>query len=198
MLQNLKLQPAVIDVDLFALHNAYELCNLRAELAGEGEAVALVDIGASKTSICIQKCTAECFTREVYTAGNAMTDSVAKRFGEEPTVVESMKEDPGEAMSSMRDAMLPIIDDLASEVRLSFDYYENQFEQTVSRVYVSGGAVTFPGIVEALGEVFDLDTRRFMPFETLDVTATDELVLQEKASDMAVALGLGSRIRSLS
>ncbi len=197
VLKNVGLHPCMIDVDLFALHNAFELCNLRAELASEGEAVALVDIGASKTSICIQKSMAECFTREVYTAGNAMTDAVAKRFGEESTVVESMKEDPGEAMSSMRDAMLPVIDDLASEVRLSFDYYENQFEQTVSRVYISGGSVMFSGITEALADVFELETSRFMPFETLDVSANDDVILQEKASDMVVALGLASRLRNM-
>ena len=197
VLQDLKLKPKAIDVDLFALANAFELCNMRAELASEGEAVALVDIGASKTSICIMKGTAECFTREVYTAGNAMTDAVAKRFGESPTSVEGMKEDPGEAMASMADAMLPVIDDLGSEVRLSFDYYENQFEQTVSRVYLSGGTIMFPGLVESLGNVFELETHRFMPFETLEVETSDDVIMHEKASDMVVALGLASRIRGM-
>lgn len=195
MLQNVGLQPAVIDVDLFALANAFEICNARSELAAEGEAVALVDIGASKTSICIMKGTAECFTREVYTAGNAMTDAVAKRFGETPTAVEGMKEDPGDALTSMSDAMLPVIDDLGSEVRLSFDYYENQFDQTVGKAFLSGGSTMFPGMTDALGNAFEVETHKFEPFETLDVDVMDEVVLHEKASDMVVALGLASRLR---
>lgn len=197
MLQNVGLQPATIDVDLFALANAYELCNAKAEMSAEGEAVALVDIGASKTSICILKGTSECFTREVYTAGNAMTDAVAKRFGETPTSVEGMKEDPGDAINSMSDAMIPVIDDLGSEVRLSFDYYENQYEQTVSRAYLSGGSIMFPGLCEALGNAFEVETHKFSAFETLNVGVMDDVVIHEKASDMVVALGLASRIRGM-
>ncbi len=197
MLKRVGFVPCMIDVDLFAIANAFEACNLRAELAAEGEAVALVDVGASKTSICIQKGASEYFTREVYTAGNAMTDAVAKRFGEEPTVVETMKEDPGEAMASMKDAMLPVIDDLGGEVRLSFDYYESQFEQTVSRVYLSGGTIMFPGLIEGMGQALDVETRRFMPFETLELAVNDDVIMQEKASDMVVALGLASRLRGM-
>ncbi|MBN2713369.1 MAG: type IV pilus assembly protein PilM [Planctomycetes bacterium] len=197
MLKRVDLQPAMIDVDLFALANAFELCNARAELAAEGEAVALVDIGASKTSICVMKGMADCFTREVYTAGNAMTDAVAKRFGESPTAVEGMKEDPGEAISSMSDAMLPVIDDLGSEVRLSFDYYENQFEQTVSKVYVSGGSIMFPPMLDALKNSFELETNRFNPFETVNVEVADDVIIHEKASDMVVAFGLASRLRGM-
>jgi type IV pilus assembly protein PilM len=196
MLKNLNLLPTIIDVDLFALHNAFEVCNQNAELAAEGEAVALVDIGASKTSICILKGSSDCFTREVYTAGNAMTDAVAKRFGENTTEVERMKEDPGESMTSMRDAMVPVIEDLANEVRLSFDYYENQFDQSVSRVYVSGGSIMFQGLVEGLGQVFELETQMFSPFNSLPLAVNDDLIIHQKASNMVVAFGLATRIRN--
>ena len=71
LLKSVGLQPSIVDVDIFAIENAFEMCNQRAELAGEGEAVALVDVGASKTSICIMKgmSASESFTREVCTGG---------------------------------------------------------------------------------------------------------------------------------
>lgn len=197
MLKRVGLTPTAIDVDLFALSNAFELCNHDADLAAEGEVVALVDIGAAKTSICITRGSGECFTREVFTAGNAMTDAVAKRFGEQPTEVERMKEDPGDALASMHDAILSVIDDLGSEIRLSFDYFENQYDQAVEHVYLSGGGVQFPGIVESLGQVFDLEAQKFSPFESIDVSATDDVILHEKASDMVVAMGLAARISGL-
>jgi type IV pilus assembly protein PilM len=197
MLKRVGITPLIIDVDPFALNNAFELCNSRGELANEGEAVALVDIGASKMSICITKSTSDCFTRELYTAGNSMTDAIAKRFGENIEDVEVMKEDPGDAVDAIREAVTPVLEDIGSEVRLSFDYYENQFDQPVSRVLLSGGAIQFPGITEALGSIFELETVRFTPFDQINVSATNDVILSEKASDMVVALGLASRIRGL-
>ncbi|MCX7934023.1 MAG: pilus assembly protein PilM, partial [Planctomycetota bacterium] len=197
ILRKVGVHPNIIDVDLFALANVFEMCNSRGELAAEGEAVAMVDIGASKTSICILKNTAECFTREVYNAGNAMTDAIAKRFGEEPTVVETMKEDPGDALPSMRDAIMPVLEDLANEVRLSFDYYENQYERKVSRVYLSGGGVLLPGTVEALQRIFEVETKRFSPFDFVPTAVADDTLLRERGSDLVVALGLASRLRRM-
>lgn len=197
LLGRLKIVPRIIDVDLFALGNAFELCNLRGELAAESEAVALVDIGASKTSICILRGAGDAFTRPIYTAGESMTDAIARRFGEETDGVQLMKEDPGDAEDVILESMTPVLEEIGSEVRLCFDYYENQFDQQVSRVYVSGGSIQFPGVVDALGRIFDIETMRFTPFEMLNVAATDDVVLREKASDMVVALGLASRIRGL-
>jgi type IV pilus assembly protein PilM len=197
LLQSVGLSPAVIDVDLFALANAFEFCNRHGELGSEGDGIALVDVGASKTTITITRGMENCFTREVYTAGNALTDAVARRFGADPGEVELMKEDPGEARHGMEEAMMPVLEDLGSEIRLSFDYYENQFEQTVNRVYLSGGTIRFPGLVEALGQILEVEARRFTPFESLDVRATDDVILRERASDMVVALGLASRLRGM-
>lgn len=195
LLQGIGLMPAVIDLDLFAIANAFELCNQNGQLAGEGEAAALVDIGSSKTSICIMRGPNDCFTREVYTAGNALTDMIAKRFGEEAKEVERMKEAPGEVLGNMREAMLPALEELGNEVRLSFEYYENQFDRKVAKVYLSGGSILFPGLPEILGGIFEVDTVRFQPFENLPVTSGDENLIKERGSDLVVALGLAARLK---
>lgn len=197
LLKSVNIVPVMIDVDLFALSNAFEACNRKGSLASEGEAVALVDIGASKTSISIIRGADDCFTREIYTAGNSMTDAIASRFGEEPADVEMMKVEPGDAKAAMLDAMTPVLEDVGNEVRLSFDYYENQFDHPVDKVFMTGGSILFPGVVEALGNIFELETVRFNPFEHLDKMAHDDIIMREKASEMAIALGLASRIRGM-
>ncbi len=197
MLKGLSIRPTTIDVDFFALGNAFELCNLNNRLIGEGEAIACVDIGSSKTSICIMRSDSDCFTREVFTAGSSMTNAVAKRFGEEAKDVELMKEDPGDAIEAMQESIMPVLEDIGSEVRLSFDYYENQFDHQVSKVFLSGGSIQFPGIVENLGGIFEVETEAFSPFEYLEIATNNDIVLHEKAADMVVALGLASRIRGM-
>jgi type IV pilus assembly protein PilM len=196
LLESVGLTPIIIDVDFLALGNAFELRNLSLGI-NDNEVRALVDVGASKADINIMRGNASLFQREIFQGGNDLTDAIAKRFGEEPKDVEKMKKDPGGALESMQDAMLPVLEDIASEIRLSFDYHENQYEQEVKEVYISGGAVLFPGIDTMLGQIFNLPVKLWDPTEGLEIRGFNPAGMGGANSDMAIALGLASRLRNV-
>ncbi|MCY3019464.1 MAG: type IV pilus assembly protein PilM [Planctomycetota bacterium] len=196
LLNSVGLSPAIIDVDFLALGNAFELRNLSLGI-NDNEVRALVDVGASKSDINIMRGNASFFQREIFMGGNDLTEAVAKRFGEDPKDVEKMKKDPGGALESMQDAMLPVLEDIGSEIRLSFDYHENQYEQEVKEVYISGGSVLFPGIDTMLAQIFNLPVKLWDPTEGLEITGFNPAGMGGANSDMAIALGLASRIRNL-
>jgi len=196
LLHSVGLSPAVIDVDFLALGNAFELRNLSLGI-NDNEVRALVDIGASKSDINIMRGNSSFFQREIFMGGNDLTDAVAKRFGEDPKDVEKMKKDPGGALESMQDAMLPVLEDIGSEIRLSFDYHENQYDQEVKEVYISGGSVLFPGIDTMLAQIFNLPVKIWDPTEGLEITSFNPGGMGGANSDMAIALGLASRIRNM-
>ena len=75
------LTPVAIDVDLFALANAWELCGLPPEDDEDVSALALVDVGATRTSINVLCGGETCFSREVAIGGQDMTQAVARRLG---------------------------------------------------------------------------------------------------------------------
>ena len=189
------LSPVAIDCDYFALANAHEA---RAKQLGREDEIvrALIDVGAAKTSINIVKGSLSQFTRDFYVAGNDLTEMLAKRFGESAEDVERMKEDPGEALESMREALSGVMEDIGSEVRLSFDYYENQFDQQVQEVYLSGGSVLFPGSDQMLGEVLGLEAKIWDPLEALDTASLAPQIaeLGNASASLAVAVGLASRL----
>jgi len=196
LLQSVGLTPVIIDVDFLALGNAFELRNLSLGI-NDNEVRALVDIGASKTDINIMRGNGSFFQREIFMGGNDLTDAIAKRFGEDPKDVEKMKKDPGGALESMQDAMLPVLEDIGSEIRLSFDYHENQYDQEVKEVYISGGSVLFPGIDTMLAQIFNLPVKVWDPTEGLEITSFNPGGMGGANSDMAIALGLASRLRNL-
>src|ERR1041385_3616447 len=70
-------QPAVIDVDAFALQNCYEL-NYDPQ---PGQAVALLNIGASTTNINILNGVRSVFTRDATFGGNQYTSLLQKELG---------------------------------------------------------------------------------------------------------------------
>src|SRR6185503_19089688 len=92
ILEGAGLQPAIVDVDSFALGNAYELSGMiNPQAIAQGKLVALVDIGASKTNINIMSDTISYFTREFYKGGDDLTDSISKKLSLEVKDAESLK-----------------------------------------------------------------------------------------------------------
>jgi len=88
------LQPVILDVDAFALGNAYELGgHINPQAIVPGRLVALADIGASKTSVHIMDETGPYFTREIYKGGDDFTGAIAARTGLESHDAEALKRD---------------------------------------------------------------------------------------------------------
>jgi type IV pilus assembly protein PilM len=198
LIESAELIPHFIDVDVFALSNAFELRNLLMGVQDD-EVRALVDVGAMRTNINIMRGNWSLFQREMYIAGDHITEALARRFGEDPADVEKMKVDPGGALESMQEAFLPVLEEIGSEVRLSFDFFESQHEMEVREVYVSGGTVQFPGIDIMLSQILNIEARLWDPTEGLELMGAgiNPAGFIGANSEMAVAIGLASRIRSM-
>ncbi|MBN1419649.1 MAG: type IV pilus assembly protein PilM [Planctomycetes bacterium] len=197
---DLGLIPTIIDVDSFALGNAFELRAAASPRVQEEErVVALVDVGASKTNINIMKGTASYFSREVYLAGNDFTEAISRRLGVDAAEAERLKLDPKERQAEVEEATSAPLDDLANEVHLSFDYYENQFDREVDEVYVSGGGARLAGLEASFERAFHRKIQFWDPTENIELRTerVDLDELRERSGQLAVAVGLASRILTL-
>ncbi len=200
-LRNAGISPEIIDVDVFALANAYELL-------GPGQpndpatktATALIDVGASKSNIAIVQGTRLLFTREVYLAGNEITDAIVRTFNEPAENVERIKTAPGEALEALIDAAMPAFEDLANEIRLSFDYVEGQFDAQVNNVVLTGGSSQLPGIAEILGNILGRPVHVLDPLAGLDLVPSryDVHGLDANGPSLTVALGLAAHVLTFS
>jgi len=197
LIQQASLIPTIIDIDSFALGNSFEFKELLSPRMEEKEKViALIDIGANKTNINIKRGRVSYFTREIYLAGNDFTDAISKRLGLESHEAEALKKDPGDRIGELMEAVSPTIEDLGNEIHLSFDYYENQFDSEVEEVYLSGGGGKFPQLEETFARIFDRKTSLWDPTENLEVSGrVDVDMLRENASQLAICVGLASRLR---
>ncbi len=186
------LTPEVIDVDVFALANAFEVLGPPAPAETEKKATALIDIGASKSNIAIVLGSRVLFTREVYLAGNEISDAIARTLNEPVEEVDRIKLAPGETLEAIIDAAMPAFEDLANEIRLSFDYVEGQFETEVSAVVLSGGSSQLPSIADILGNILGRPVHVFDPLAGLDLVPSkyDIHGLDANSPGLAVALGL--------
>ena len=198
------LSPSVIDVNTFALANAWELCGLPTEdldgtaETGEERGIALVDIGASLTSINVLSGGETCFSREIGMGGHAMTQAVARRLGVEVFEAEAIKRAGDEKEAEVMRAITPVLEDLTSEISLSLDYVENHEGLRVEEILLSGGGVLAPGAVDYIEQATARTTRTWNPLEGLRV-ADDRVDVEELeawAPTLVVAVGLASRVRA--
>ncbi len=189
------LHPEIVDVDVFAIGNAFDMAVGR-PADGTPRVSALVDIGAAKTCVNLMRAGSSLFTREIHTGGDAFTNAIANRLGLRHGEAEQMKQYPGEELDRVRQAVTPAVDDLAAEVRLSFEYFENQFDLGIDEVLLSGGGARLNGIDQDLSRIFDRPTMPWDPTGDLDIADTVDIqTLQDHVSELAVAVGLASRIR---
>ena len=94
-------------------------------------------------------------------------------------------------------AVQPVLDEIAGEIQLSFDYFENQFDHRVEEIFISGGASRTIGLQETFERIFDREVKTWDPLESIkvreDLVEVD--VLNDHLVQLPIAIGLGSRLQ---
>lgn len=187
--------PVIVDVDVFALQNAYE-ANYGFE---PSTVVAILNAGASAININILTGPQSVFTRDVSMGGNAFTEAVQKELNLPYDSAELLKKGhdvDGATFEDARAVLRAMTDNVLLEVEKTFDFFKaTAASERIDRIMLCGGASQVEGFAEALRERFDTEVERFDPFrqvacdaKKLGIASADEL-----APVAAVALGLALR-----
>jgi type IV pilus assembly protein PilM len=187
--------PVIVDVDAFALQNAYEV-----NYGFDGSAVvALLNAGASAININILAGGQSVFTRDVSMGGNAFTEAVQKELGLPFETAEQIKRGrnvDGAAFEDARPVLKAMTDNVLLEVEKTFDFFKaTAANDRIDRIMLSGGASRVEGFAEALRARFDTDVEGFDPFRqvTLDLKRVGAVDVDDLAPVAAVAVGLALR-----
>ena len=191
-------QPAVIDVDAFALQNCYEL-NYDPQ---PGQVVALLNIGASTTNINILNGVQSVFTRDASFGGNQYTSLLQKELGLTFDQAESVKRGMSLPEGAEQREIGPILDTvsdiLALEIQKTMDFYRataEDGEAAVQSILISGGGSKLTGLLDFLANRFEIPVEMFDPFRKIRVDARgfDPEYMREIVPEMAIAVGLALR-----
>jgi type IV pilus assembly protein PilM len=187
--------PVLMDVDAFALQNAYEV-NYQ---PSSKDTVALLDIGASTMTIDIVSGTDFLFTRDVGVGGNQYTEFIQKEFNLSYSQAQALKH--GETVDGIEPAAaLHVIDSVTEiiclEIQKTYDFFKSTTAvDHIDRMIVSGGAAHTPGLIETLARKFAIPTEKFDSFKkiTFDPKRFSSSMIADRAPDLAIAIGLALR-----
>jgi type IV pilus assembly protein PilM len=186
--------PVVVDVDAFAMQNAFE-----ANYDPDPSAVtALMNMGASTININIVSGPASIFTRDVSIGGNAYTEAVQREFNLTFERAEQAKrgapggdEHPDEVEAVLR----AVSDNVLLEIQKTFDFYRSTAAtDRLDRVMLCGGAARVHGFSGALADRFGLPVEPLDPFRRIVFDAGRiGADADEAAATAVVAVGLALR-----
>jgi type IV pilus assembly protein PilM len=185
----------VVDVDAFALQNAYE-ANYGMQ---PGEVVVLLNAGASATNINILNGEQSVFTRDISIGGNAYTEALQKELNLRYDAADSLKK--GQAVDGVQyDDAKPVLravtENMMLEIQKTFDFFKaTAAADRIDRIVVSGGASRAEGFSEMLADRFEAPVEPFDPFKAIafDTRKLGGAAPAEVAPTAAVAVGLALR-----
>src|SRR6476469_9358154 len=158
--------PVIVDVDAFALQNAFEV-NYGLEA---GRIVVLLNAGAS--NINILQGDQSVFTRDISMGGNAYTEAVQKELDLSFESAEQLKKGipvDGATFEDAQPVLRAVTDNLLLDIQKTFDFYRaNAATDHIDRIVVSGGASRVEGFREMLHERFACPVEEFDPFRAVD------------------------------
>ncbi len=189
------LNTAVVDIDAFAVQNAFEV---NYEPTPDLMAV-LLNVGASIMNINITRGGIPLFTRDVSVGGNQYTDTLQKELDlsfEDAEKLKQGQEVSGRSVDDRTPHLRSVSEILLLEVQKTFDFFrQTTSTDAIQRIYVSGGTAKIEGLVDLLKEEFNIPVDVMNPFEkvTYNPSKFDPHFIEDFAPRMSVAVGLAIR-----
>ena len=193
VVQDAGLNVAVLDVEAFAIQNAFEM-----SAADPTGCFALVHVGAEELSINIVKEGGSLFTRDSSYGGNQISEAIARRFQVNFEQAEKIKLGGRTAddETNLAELFQTAVAEWTQEIRQALDFAAGGHSQeVVEKIYLSGGSSRLPGFGNMLETELGITVEMFDPFTVLKVhdKRFDPEYLKYMAPQAVVAVGLAMR-----
>jgi len=188
--------PVVVDVDAFALQNAFEM-----NYGNDPQAVVvLLNAGASAININIIQGDQSVFTRDISMGGNAYTEAVQKELNLPFDTAEAAKKGEqveGVTFEEVQPVLHAMTENVLLEIQKTFDFFKaSASSDKIDRVLLSGGASRVDGFRKALEERFATVIEPFNPFEKISFDPGKLGVSDPDGVQTAAAVAVGLALRT--
>jgi len=188
-------KPEIVDVDAFAIQNAYEL-NYELDPL---KVVALINMGAGVSNINVVARGQSVFWRDISFGGNQFTEALQREYNLSFDQAELLKR--GDSVGSYqasdaRRVLDTVSAEMANEIQKTFDFFAaTSSEGPVDELVLSGGCALTPNLQEVLRERFGVPTELLNPFRKVQFKESDfnRDYLESIAPMLAVSVGLAIR-----
>ncbi|QWP76755.1 pilus assembly protein PilM [Lysobacter sp. K5869] len=188
------LTPRVMDVEAFAIENAFALLADTLSSPRDG-LVALVDSGATMTTLNVLRNGRSLYHREQVFGGKQLTDEVMRRYGLSYEEAGLAKRQGGLPESYQAEVLEPFKEAMVQQVSrlLQFFYAGSEFNR-VDQIVLAGGGASIPRIAEMVEEQLGIPTTVANPLAHMTLGPRVQAhALAQDAPALMIACGLALR-----
>lgn len=189
------LKTVIMDVDAFATLTAYEQMAFQLPEQGNGQIIAIVDIGANSTHVNVLNDNQTVYQREHALGGNTLTSEISRRFDLPAEEAEDAKRKGLLPDSYESEVLQPFLDSVAQEIGRALQlFFSATSFQRVDHILLAGGCAAIPGLDDVVHSKMQTSTLIANPFSKMAVSShVKARQLASEAPSLFVACGLALR-----
>jgi type IV pilus assembly protein PilM len=183
-----------IDIEAYCMERAFELIAEQLE-DQEGQVVAIIDIGATMTTLSVLVDGKTVYTREQLFGGRQLTEEIQRRYGLSREEAGLAKKQGGLPDDYEMEVLAPFKDAVVQQVTRSLQFFFSASQYNdVDYIILAGGVASLEGLVGLIEEKLGTQTVVANPFARMSVSSRVNAVsLANDAPALMIVTGLAMR-----
>lgn len=194
VLEQADLHPKIVDIEAYAIERVLPF--LVDEIESDGDQlVAIIDIGATVTTLSVLHNLQTIYSREQLFGGNNLTDEIQRRYGLSLAEAEIAKVTGGLPDDYESEVLEPFTESVLQQIArsLQFFYSSDNYHQ-VDHIVLAGGVANIDGLSVKVQDSLDTLVTVANPFTNMTLSSkVNASLVSESASGLIVAAGLALR-----
>ena len=193
-LESLGLRAKVVDVESFAIANAFELIREREGIRST-ETVGIFDIGYDLSTLLILRNGRVIYTRDHPFGGNQLIEEITRRYDMSPEQAKFfMRGEPGPE-NFEEEVLEPFMLNVVHQISRALQFYSSSAEfSNIRTMYLAGSMATMKGLPNVVEQELGIKTGIADPIAGLEISPSIAVAaLTRNAPNLMVAMGLALR-----
>ena len=189
------IKPRVVDIEAHAMKRAFELVQPQLGANPEDLVVAVIDIGATMTTLSVLADDKSIYTREQLFGGKQLTEEIQRRYGLSFEEAGLAKKRGGLPDDYEQEVLQPFKEAVLQQVTRSLQFFfsSSQYDD-VDYIVLAGGTASIEGLAEMIENKLGTPTIIANPFLDMALAGkVDSTALANDAPAMMIACGLAMR-----
>ncbi len=189
------LKAAIVDVEAYALENAFTLIETQLAQYRKGGAVAIADIGATMTTFNVLNEGRIVYTREQGFGGRQLTEEIQRRYGLSYEEAGLAKKHGGLPDSYVHEVLEPFKNAMVQQIGRSLQFFlSSSAHRDVDVLVLVGGCASIRDVDQLVAQKLGIPVIVANPFVNMALAGrVDAHALRQDAPAMMIACGLALR-----
>ncbi len=195
VLEKAGLKAKIVDVEAFAMENAFTLLADQLPEAVDSQTIAIADIGATMSTLNVLHESRTVYTREQGFGGKQLTEEIQRRYGLSYEEAGLAKKHGGLPDNYVADVLDPFKNAMVQQIARSLQFFvSSSANRSIDSIVLAGGCASISGIEKIVEQSLGIPTYVANPF--INMALSNRVKPQSLSNDapaMMIACGLALR-----